>query len=399
MPRPLSATSPTNMSALASRVARRCAALALGTLVGLALGEGLVRAAGAGGTTLSRGRLNGYDADAGWTCLPNLDAYYSLPGSFRVRVRCNSRGLRDSEKAVPKPAGTTRIVVLGDSFTWGYGVENDETFPAVLVRQLPAADAVNLGVNGYSTVQESIRLETEGLRYEPDWVVVAFCHNDLEDNFDEKDGGRPVAALGEDGLLRIENRPVRAPWKSPAKQWLRHSLRLWNLIEYDTDLRRLEARRLALAVADPAAPPPLDEDLQIGLAELYTLPSARIDLAWEVERLLLAQIQVRAASVGARVLVVGVAMQEAVDAERFARVVASQVDAALQPDWDRPGRRLRELCERSGIPCVDLAPVFRSQPDRDALFLRDNGHWSAAGQRLAALTIAQALAALIPARG
>ena len=380
-------------------VARKIALGVAGTALGLLLAEFAVRLAGGGRASMTRGMFFVFDPEAGTRCRPDADLRFVEPGSFDVRVRCNADGLRDHAHVRPKPTGVRRLLCLGDSFTWGYGVENDETFPAVLVRQLPAADAVNLGVNGYSTVQESIRLETEGLRYEPDWVVVAFCHNDLEDNFDEKDGGRPVAALGEDGLLRIENRPVRAPWKSPAKQWLRHSLRLWNLIEYDTDLRRLEARRLALAVADPAAPPPLDEDLQIGLAELYTLPSARIDLAWEVERLLLAQIQVRAASVGARVLVVGVAMQEAVDAERFARVVASQVDAALQPDWDRPGRRLRELCERSGIPCVDLAPVFRSQPDRDALFLRDNGHWSAAGQRLAALTIAQALAALIPARG
>ncbi len=94
--------------------------------------EGIVRVAGLGGTQLSRGGLHQYDPEAGWTCKPDLDARYELPGSFNVRVLCNSRGLRDEEILYEKAPGFQRIVVLGDSFMWGYGVENDEMFSTQL---------------------------------------------------------------------------------------------------------------------------------------------------------------------------------------------------------------------------------------------------------------------------
>ena len=92
---------------------------------------------GGGQSTLTRGQLHAYDADAGWTCAPDLDSRYIQPGSFDVRIMTNSRGLRDEEIAERKAPGVRRIAVLGDSYMWGYGVENDEMFASVRSGRCP----------------------------------------------------------------------------------------------------------------------------------------------------------------------------------------------------------------------------------------------------------------------
>jgi lysophospholipase L1-like esterase len=226
--------------------AKNLALIVVSLFAALLIGEGVVRIVGAGGTFLTRGRLHCFEPEAGWKCLPNLDAYYCLPGSFNVRVRCNSRGLRGKETEFIKPPGVRRIVVLGDSFMWGYGVENDEMFSSVLEKEITGSESINLGANGYSTVQELVRLETEGLRYDPDWTVLVFCWNDLEDNFDDKSGGRPVALVEEGENLRILNRPVRKPWKSPVKQWFRHHSRLFGVCEYATEMFKAKRKEKRL---------------------------------------------------------------------------------------------------------------------------------------------------------
>jgi hypothetical protein len=98
----------------------------------------------------------------------------------------NSRGYRDLERAVPKPAGVRRAVCLGDSFTWGTGVLFDDTWPQRIERLLSRErgerwEAVNLGEEGLNTVQEAAKLASEGMAYEPDVVVLAYVLNDSED--------------------------------------------------------------------------------------------------------------------------------------------------------------------------------------------------------------------------
>jgi hypothetical protein len=68
---------------------------------------------------------------------------------------------------VPRP----RVLMLGDSITFGSGVRDEETFCALMAQRY---DVVNLGVEGYGTDQELLKLEREGLAYHPDVVVLNF---------------------------------------------------------------------------------------------------------------------------------------------------------------------------------------------------------------------------------
>lgn len=105
------------------------------------------------------------------------------------RVSLNSNGHRGDEMPVAKPAGERRILVLGDSATFGWGVDQGEDFPTRLKVLLRARNngvwqVINSGVNGYNSEQEALFFATEGIAFEPDIVVLIYNSNDVEPAID-----------------------------------------------------------------------------------------------------------------------------------------------------------------------------------------------------------------------
>lgn len=102
------------------------------------------------------------------------------------RIAINSHGFRDPERPLPKPADTVRIIGLGDSQMFGWGVEREETFLAVLEQRLArrfderAFEAWNLAVPGYNAVQEAETFAETARRLDPDVVIINWVANDLE---------------------------------------------------------------------------------------------------------------------------------------------------------------------------------------------------------------------------
>jgi len=98
----------------------------------------------------------------------------------------NSHGYRDLERTLAKPPGARRVLSLGDSFAWGASVEFEDAYPQRLERGLrrrrrEAWQVVNLALPGMNTVDEAAQLESEGMAYEPDVVLLGFVLNDSED--------------------------------------------------------------------------------------------------------------------------------------------------------------------------------------------------------------------------
>ncbi len=112
----------------------------------------------------------------------NPTGYFDADGTLTYRT--NALGFRGRETTLEKPDGIFRILGMGDSFTFGTGVRREDTFLAVLERQLDQAvgpgrvEVLNLGVMGYNTVQEEALLRQVGARYQPDLVVICFFLND-----------------------------------------------------------------------------------------------------------------------------------------------------------------------------------------------------------------------------
>lgn len=112
-----------------------------------------------------------------------------LPGSHANlmghEAAINSQGLRDREIALAKPAGTKRILMLGDSIIFGWGVGQDETLPVQLERDLAGTtgdpvEVINAGVGNYNTAMEVAYFLAHGIAYTPDIVILNYFINDAE---------------------------------------------------------------------------------------------------------------------------------------------------------------------------------------------------------------------------
>lgn len=149
---------------------------------------------------LSRRRLAaGHPAPFFLTIPPEWDRrYVPAPGTATGAVMwlgklhvADADGMRRSAPYPPRRDDVFRIVVIGDSNTYGRGVEAHETYPAVLEAELRdeyAVEVFNLGVCGYSTVEYVGVARTFLERLDPDLVVVGLCLNDFVDGRPEPRG-------------------------------------------------------------------------------------------------------------------------------------------------------------------------------------------------------------------
>lgn len=152
-----------------------------------------------------------YDPDMGWANREGATGVdQPAKGVPPFRVRINSQGFRGPEVKVPKPAGVRRIAFLGDSNTFGFGIEEDERFSDLLAKEAPVGtETVNLGVFAYGTDQEAIYLERSVLHISPDLVVLAVSAGDLSDVMSSVNGGaaKPFCKIS-NGRFTINNIPV-----------------------------------------------------------------------------------------------------------------------------------------------------------------------------------------------
>ena len=219
------------------RILGSLAVVAVSTLLALAAGELVVRALFKDGTVMFPRYHTDYRYGA-YTLRgirPNAHFWHtSVDGSWEFVT--NSKGLRDRrEFPYEKPAGTLRVLALGDSHTQGYEVRQAATYSAVLERYLASrgvrAEVLNAGVSGFSTAEALAYLENEGYRYQPDVVVLGFYANDFEDNL--KAG---LFALEADKLVarKYEHIPgVRIQnliYSVPGVQWLGENSYFYSLL-------------------------------------------------------------------------------------------------------------------------------------------------------------------------
>jgi hypothetical protein len=125
-----------------------------------------------------------------------------------VPVRINSLGLRGPETTIQKPTDTWRMLVLGDSIAFGWGVPEDVTLEAQIGRELAArrrgaVEVLNAGVVMFNLEQERALFEDRGANLSPDAVLLVVCGNDFLPACDEScgafDAGPRPAAL--DGVV------------------------------------------------------------------------------------------------------------------------------------------------------------------------------------------------------
>ncbi len=129
-----------------------------------------------------------------------------------VATHTNKFGFRSRED-IKEKNDILRVMMLGDSFTFGYGVRDYETFPWILDRLLnkviPGADVLNAGITGASNIQEIAYFNSEGIKFSPHLVVLqVYMGNDISQNWNEvratfRYGIYQVFATRESDIFRI----------------------------------------------------------------------------------------------------------------------------------------------------------------------------------------------------
>jgi lysophospholipase L1-like esterase len=149
-----------------------------------------------------------YDPRFGSIPIPNKRGRITLPGVYAYTFTHDAKGLRKTGVIDPK-AAKVRILLLGDSFTYGHGVNDDETFARQLEDGLSrggiAAGVINAGNPGKGTDYALRFFETDGHALRPNLTILCFFPNDYKDN-----GKSLIYRVAEDGTISL-----RASSKNP----------------------------------------------------------------------------------------------------------------------------------------------------------------------------------------
>jgi hypothetical protein len=176
-----------------------------------------------------------YDRELGWVNKPSVriaDVYG--PG---MGVQTNEDGFRSSHRFDPAvPSGRRRLICSGDSFTFGWGVDNEHTWCHLLASRAPGLETLNMGLGGYGIDQMYLSYKRDGLRFGHQVHLLAFITQDIRrmqfDTF-ATHYGKPVIDV-ENGALVVKNVPV--PRTGYPLSWLTsqienlQALRTWQLM-------------------------------------------------------------------------------------------------------------------------------------------------------------------------
>lgn len=257
-----------------------------------------------------------------------------------VEVVTNSFGLRGPETTLEKPPGVFRIVVLGDSVTMGWGVLQDQTYPAVLEKMLnkhpPVGwpvnryyEVLNLGVGNYNTVQEVTTLQEIGLKFNPDLILLGYFINDAE------------------------------PTPIPKKGFL---------IEHSYLFAFIVSRLRTLSWGNARIPT---------YREYYTKLYEPAQPGWLAAQSALAKLAATSST-------------HKIPSEVF--IIPELHDLSLNYPFTEIHNRLKTHCERLGIPVVDLFPYFLNRVPETLWVSSTDAHPNAKGHELIARAIHENLA-------
>jgi hypothetical protein len=229
--------------------------------------------------------------------------------------------------------------VLGDSFTFGEEVSDDETYTHYLESALPNTEVLNLGVQGYGHDQMLLYMKEEGAKYRPDVVIVGFASLDIYRNtWTFFAYAKPKFNLIS-GHLELSNVPVSTPDTVLAQEPYRskavdlmvilHGKVRWSLGE-----KEIEARTLTAAILD--------------------------------------EIVATTRSIGAVPVIVDMPVYDEINDTSTSMSGLEQY--------------LHHYCEERDIACPFLRPHFREGVKQGANF-NTRGHWSPEAHRVAAEAI------------
>jgi lysophospholipase L1-like esterase len=297
------------------------------------------------------------------------DLYVGVP------VQINSIGLRDVEISIPKPPGTKRVLVVGDSVTFGFGVRLEETYLKILERELNTRtrgkekyEVINGGMEGTALRRHRRFIESKAPQLQPDLVIVAVSMNDIVDH----------------RTRQVESDSRGFSDRSPLRRL--NTFLLFHSQAYLASYMRLKSLLYRFGVLD------FDEQHWFELDILKSTP-AQMEGAWSSTRAVLSDIVELARERDYPLMFVVFPMEIQLN-DRAIELYRRELDLDIgaQVLSGEPQAELLSFGATAGVPVLDLLPVFRSATGPE-LYLRNRSmaadlvHPSPAGHRLAGRTL------------
>ncbi|MGA9121292.1 MAG: hypothetical protein WB699_18135 [Bacteroidota bacterium] len=314
---------------------------------------------------------------------------------FNVPYNIDSWGLRDGEFPMEKPRGTRRILMLGDSFTEGDGVREEDTFSHRLQVLLDSAytpgswQVINAGVGSYSPLLEYIYLTRKGLAFTPDLVILNFDLSDIYDDINYTSRAR----FDSRGLpVGVEAEAPEAPKEGieagliGVKDFFKDHTRLYNFIRLRID-RYLEGARRKMNVSGDVR-----YDKYAFLRENYVPRDSDWALSFRYVRLIRDTLKARGIDFWLTVYPYGL------------QVNPKEWDSGRQfwgfkPDTlysTRPQDFMEQFCRHNGIPVINLCSDFRTATRAVyPLYYDYNGHWRPEGHAIVAHRLFQSITSYV----
>ncbi len=366
-------------------------AVAVGSVVALLAAEAIARAFYQPGPARIYGlqlRSSDYfqpDPQLGW--LPRANAFGTQPRFPGTSFKTNSKGLRDREYDEEKTAGVTRIVVVGDSHTWGYGVNDDEIYSEQLEVMLGDSEVINLGVTAYGLWQEVDYFRRTGLRYAPDILIVGFTQNDVDNGANRRNIELANATHEEQTASNGGSQSFRQSNFEKFRRILALNSALYMLVvDRINTSKGLVKLLIRLGLKDPlSGAGEIDNNLVVALRD----PPPGIEKSFRAVETKLGELKALADREGVRLIVVAIPARQTIEAVSFRKMIARSIFEPDDFDLDKPYRRLAAFAQKEGIEFLNPVGRFRASPlKEEGLYLKRDIHLSPAGHELLARVIA-----------
>jgi hypothetical protein len=331
------------------------------------------------------------DRFVGLIYLPNSSAVYRTR-EFEFTARINQLGFRGDD--VDPPPGEPRIAVLGDSFTYGWGVEQDECWPAVLAKLLEGsgrtAAVFNLGIAGGSPRNYAEVAERAIPVLHPDVVVVAVHQGDDLEQMMHEAPERTHRFL-ENSMRVVGKHLHRRVVVTDA--WLKQAADLRDGFA-DEETRRFSALDPEIKdafLAGQLNPQCISSSVKHPeyFEEPCAVESVLVQAAVEKMSAQLTRIKLAADAVHARTLVISVPSSVYTNRSGFEahRREGFLLSESLLTS-DAADRTIHAASQTAGLKFFSVTEAFRARTSDAGLYFPLDGHWTARGNRLFAEQVA-----------
>lgn len=319
---------------------------------------------------------------------PNSEDYMvGVFNEYNTSIKVNSLGWRDKEYSIEKPENTTRIIVLGDSFVFGEGVEENESWTNILeetLNQNPKKETnyevISMGIGGYTTDSEFLHYKNKGIKYNPYLVILGYLP------------GNDIAGLATTQWVETDNENLPTKIVEPEvyvdEQGRRRNS--GNVGTFaSTGIHKFLNRNSYLYIFVKDSIFKMLFRTKMG-AELCKEYNPQLELGWNKTKQIIKKWQEVADENNQEFIVVTIPSAYQYD-EELKKLSENSFDSCTK-NIAQPQILIKEFTKQENIKMIDLLPGFRKDYKEIYQFhYKIDGHWNKEGNKQAAKIVYEEL--------